>query len=163
MTIRSATTVLRFSLTRPVPGGGLPEAGGPRAGGPAPGGVLQRRSQREAEGEGAAPGGGDRHPEELPVPDGGRAPGQGALPLLGVGSGYRTAQSEVLFSQIVVFVDVKMVNFSGRQTRRTRAREWKNTPPLSRVYPKSTGPPWRLCCNTCTGAVARTHARFFCS
>ncbi|CAF95237.1 unnamed protein product, partial [Tetraodon nigroviridis] len=81
---------------RPVPGGGLPEAGGPRAGRPAPGGVRQGCPQREAEGEGAAPGGGDGHAEGLPVPGGGRAPGQGALPLLGVGSGYQT---QVLFSQ----------------------------------------------------------------
>lgn len=29
LTIRSAATLLRFSLPRPVPGGRLPEAGGP--------------------------------------------------------------------------------------------------------------------------------------
>lgn len=80
--------------TRFVPGGGLREARGPRPSGPAPGGVHPRRPEREAEGEGAPPGGCDRHPEELPVPGRGRSPDQGAVSVLGVGSGYVRCSGE---------------------------------------------------------------------
>lgn len=76
-----------LSVSRFVPGGGLPEARWPRSSGPAPGRVHPGRPKREAKGVGAPPGGCDGHPEELPVPVRGCTADQGAVSILGVSSG----------------------------------------------------------------------------